>query len=194
MFRIIVKLCFELLLSEGIFLNKDSPIEGPFTIDFQYQPSLVIGHNRFWVCPLLFLCPLGDDLSRGMLQFAKGVPLGEKGLDWLKIHLVALHGTKKKSSLKERLQYANDIMDNILDSADNPLTVGEWLGQHSGKSKFYFLSGTKFLIRSSFVRAATRLYHSCIFLWQMFPAAGKKSKISCWRIITNDWRVVKLKC
>ena len=59
-----------------------------------------------------------------MLQFAKGVPLGEKGLDWLKIHLVALHGTKKKSSLKERLQYANDIMDDILDSADNPLTVG----------------------------------------------------------------------
>ena len=71
------------------------------------------------------MCFLGDDLSRGMLQFAKGVPLGEKGLDWLKIHLVALHGTKKKSSLKERLQYANDIMDDILDSADNPLTVGE---------------------------------------------------------------------
>ena len=70
-----------------------------------------------------------------MLQFAKGVPLGEKGLDWLKIHHVALQGTKKKSSLKERLQYANDIMDDILDSADNPLTVGEWLGQHSGKSK-----------------------------------------------------------
>ena len=60
-----------------------------------------------------------------MLQFAKGVPLGEKGLDWLKKHLVALQGTKKKSSLKERLQYANDIMDDILDSADNPLTVGE---------------------------------------------------------------------
>ena len=109
-----------------------------------------------------------------MLQFAKGVPLGEKGLDWLKIHLVALHGTKKKSSLKERLQYANDIMDDILDSADNPLTVGELLGQHSGKSKLYFLSGRKFLIRSSFVRAATRLYHSCIFYEKCSPATGKK--------------------
>ena len=58
-----------------------------------------------------------------MLQFAKGVPLGEKGLDWLKIHLVTLHGAKKKSSLQERLNYADEIMDDIMDSADNPLTV-----------------------------------------------------------------------
>lgn len=67
---------------------------------------------------------VGDDLSRGMLQFAKGVPLGEKGLDWLKIHLVTLHGTQKKASLSERLQYAEKIMEDVLDSADNPLTVG----------------------------------------------------------------------
>jgi len=69
---------------------------------------------------------VGDDLNRGMLQFAKGVPLGEKGLDWLKIHLVTLHGAKKKSSLQERLNYANEIMDDILDSADNPLTGRGW--------------------------------------------------------------------
>ena len=60
-----------------------------------------------------------------MLQFAKGAPLGEKGLDWLKIHLVTLHGAQKKASLEERLQYAETIMDHILDSADNPLTVSE---------------------------------------------------------------------
>ncbi|PFX31945.1 DNA-directed RNA polymerase, mitochondrial [Stylophora pistillata] len=69
---------------------------------------------------------VGDDLSRGMLQFAKGVPLGEKGLDWLKIHLVTLHGAKKKSSLQERLDYANEIMDDIVDSANNPLTGRGW--------------------------------------------------------------------
>ncbi|XP_058961584.2 DNA-directed RNA polymerase, mitochondrial [Pocillopora verrucosa] len=69
---------------------------------------------------------VGDDLSRGMLQFAKGVPLGEKGLDWLKIHLVTLHGAKKKSSLQERLDYANEIMDDIVDSAENPLMGRGW--------------------------------------------------------------------
>jgi len=69
---------------------------------------------------------VGDDLSRGMLQFAKGVPLGERGLDWLKIHLVTLHGAQKKASLNERLQYAEEIMDDILDSADNPLMGRGW--------------------------------------------------------------------
>ena len=59
-----------------------------------------------------------------MLQFAKGVPLGEKGLDRLKIHLVTLHGAQKKASLDERLQYANNLMEDVLDSANNPLTVG----------------------------------------------------------------------
>lgn len=73
--------------------------------------------------PLHFYLFSGDDLSRGMLQFAKGVPLGERGLEWLKIHLVTLHGAQKKASLAERLQYAEEIMDDILDSADNPLTV-----------------------------------------------------------------------
>ena len=58
-----------------------------------------------------------------MLQFAKGAELGEKGLEWLKIHLVNLHGEKKKASLKERAQFAEEIMEEILDSADNPLTV-----------------------------------------------------------------------
>lgn len=82
------------------------------------SPSVLIYCLQWYI--LYFL---GDDLSRGMLQFAKGVPLGEKGLDWLKIHLVTLHGAKKKSSLQERLDYANEIMDDILDSADNPLTV-----------------------------------------------------------------------
>ena len=36
------------------------------------------------------------DVGRALLKFAVGYPLGEKGLDWLKIHLVNLHGEKKK--------------------------------------------------------------------------------------------------
>ena len=36
------------------------------------------------------------DVGRALLKFAVGYPLGVKGLDWLKIHLVNLHGEKKK--------------------------------------------------------------------------------------------------
>ena len=40
-----------------------------------------------------------SDVGRAMLQFGTGYPLGDKGLDWIKIHLVNLHGHKKKWAL-----------------------------------------------------------------------------------------------
>ena len=36
------------------------------------------------------------DVGRSLMTFATGYPLGSNGLDWLKIHLVNLHGLKKK--------------------------------------------------------------------------------------------------
>jgi len=39
---------------------------------------------------------VASDSNRALMLFANGKPLGEKGLDWLKIHLVNLHGEKKK--------------------------------------------------------------------------------------------------
>lgn len=47
---------------------------------------------------------LGSDLARSMLIFAEGRPLGPKGLDWLKIHLVNLTGLKKRDSIEERYE------------------------------------------------------------------------------------------
>lgn len=70
---------------------------------------------------------LGADLARSLLLFAKGKPLGEKGLDWLKIHLINLEGKMKKASLDERLEYANSILHlEVLDSADNPWDGRKW--------------------------------------------------------------------
>ncbi|XP_041378476.1 DNA-directed RNA polymerase, mitochondrial-like isoform X2 [Gigantopelta aegis] len=69
---------------------------------------------------------LGSDVARSILVFAKGKPLGEKGLDWLKIHLINLTGFKKRSSNADRLKYANEMMSDILDSADNPLNGKKW--------------------------------------------------------------------
>ncbi|NWJ07305.1 RPOM protein, partial [Crypturellus undulatus] len=78
--------------------------------------------GRTYPCPPYFN-HLGNDVTRAILLFAEGRPLGPKGLDWLKIHLINLTGLKKKNSLQERLEYANEIMEDILDSADHPLTV-----------------------------------------------------------------------
>ncbi|NXX97592.1 RPOM protein, partial [Centropus bengalensis] len=81
--------------------------------------------GRTYPCPPYFN-HLGNDVTRAILLFAEGRPLGPRGLDWLKIHLINLTGLKKKNALQERLEYANEIMEEILDSADHPLTGRKW--------------------------------------------------------------------
>ncbi|XP_015177873.1 PREDICTED: DNA-directed RNA polymerase, mitochondrial [Polistes dominula] len=72
------------------------------------------------------LTHLGSDLARSILIFAQGKPLGSHGLDWLKIHTINLTGLKKRENLKERLKFANENIDKIVDSAENPLTGDMW--------------------------------------------------------------------
>nr|XP_020487707.1 DNA-directed RNA polymerase, mitochondrial [Labrus bergylta] len=95
---------------------KDELFWFPHNMDFR---------GRTYPCPPYFN-HLGSDVTRAVLVFAEGKKLGPKGLDWLKIHLVNLTGLKKKSSMQGRLEYANTIMEDILDSADNPLNGKKW--------------------------------------------------------------------
>nr|XP_055103595.1 DNA-directed RNA polymerase, mitochondrial-like isoform X14 [Symphalangus syndactylus] len=86
--------------------------------------------GRTYPCPPHFN-HLGSDVARALLEFAQGRPLGPHGLDWLKIHLVNLTGFKKREPLQKRLAFAEEVMDDILDSADRPLTDGSCNGlQH----------------------------------------------------------------
>ncbi|XP_054329543.2 DNA-directed RNA polymerase, mitochondrial [Pongo pygmaeus] len=81
--------------------------------------------GRTYPCPPHFN-HLGSDVARALLEFAQGRPLGPRGLDWLKIHLVNLTGLKKREPLRKRLAFAEEVMDDILDSADQPLTGRKW--------------------------------------------------------------------
>lgn len=107
--------------------------------DALYRLSLAqhLRHRVFWLPHNMdfrgrtYPCPphfnhLGSDLARALLEFAQGRPLGPHGLDWLKIHLVNLTGLKKHEPLQARLVFANEVMEDILDSADRPMTVGAW--------------------------------------------------------------------
>jgi DNA-directed RNA polymerase len=65
---------------------------------------------------------MGDDLSRGLLLFAEAKPLGERGLRWLKIHLSNLYGYDK-ATFDERVEFVHKHLDDVFDSAENPLNV-----------------------------------------------------------------------
>lgn len=91
----------------------------PYNLDFR---------GRVYPIPP-YLNHLSSDLGRSLLLFAKGKPLGPNGINWLKLHVINLTNFKKGSSLKERLEYADQNMDNIIDSATKPLTGKMWWKQ-----------------------------------------------------------------
>ncbi|XP_038060970.1 DNA-directed RNA polymerase, mitochondrial-like [Patiria miniata] len=95
---------------------RDEVMWFPHNMDFR---------GRVYPCPP-YLNHIGSDVSRSTLLFAKGLPLGKDGLDWLKIHLVNLTGHKKRCSLAERLAYATEMLPEIIDSAENPLNGFGW--------------------------------------------------------------------
>ena len=70
---------------------------------------------------------LGSDLCRGILEFAEGRPLGNSGLNWLKIHLAHVYGGGvDKLSHEGRAAFAENHLEDIFDSADRPLEGRRW--------------------------------------------------------------------
>lgn len=92
-----------------------------FLHDKFYFPHNVDFRGRAYPIPPN-LNHIGDDLSRGLLQFDNGKPLGENGFKWLKIHLANLCGFDK-ASFEDRAAYADEHMEDIIDSATDPLGV-----------------------------------------------------------------------
>lgn len=70
---------------------------------------------------------LSSDLCRGLLEFAEGRPLRKTGVYWLKIHLANLYGgVVKKLSYDQRVAFVENHLNEVLDSADNPLNGNCW--------------------------------------------------------------------
>ncbi|KAM3065800.1 DNA-directed RNA polymerase [Clarireedia jacksonii] len=72
-----------------------------------------------------YLNHMGADHCRGLLVFGTGRPLGNSGLKWLKVHLANVYGFDK-ASLKEREEFAMKNIEQIYDSASNPLGGKRW--------------------------------------------------------------------
>ncbi len=83
--------------------------------------------------------PQAEDMSRSLLEFARGEPLGERGAFWLAVQLANLWGQKvDKWPLKKRFQWVKDHEKEILDSAARPLDGAMfWAG---AEKKWRFLA------------------------------------------------------
>jgi len=71
------------------------------------------------------LKPQGNDLSRGLLRFAHGVPLTFNGRYWLAVHLGNLLG-KDKAQYSDRIKAVEDSKDLLERVVADPLKNLEW--------------------------------------------------------------------
>jgi Mitochondrial DNA-directed RNA polymerase len=72
-----------------------------------------------------YLNPQGDDMARGLLQFAQGKPLGARGAYWLKVHIANLFGVDKVS-FEERVAWVDKCAEHLLQCAVQPLDCEWW--------------------------------------------------------------------
>ncbi|KIV99594.1 uncharacterized protein PV09_08770 [Verruconis gallopava] len=112
------------LHSQRCFSNLQLEVAKAYADKTFYYPHNIDFRGRAYPVPP-FLNHMGADSARGLLMFDKGKPLGEQGLRWLKIHLSNLAGFDK-ASLDERVQFAEQHMDDIMDSATNALNGRRW--------------------------------------------------------------------
>lgn len=71
------------------------------------------------------ISPQGADYSKGLLEFAEGVPLTERGIYWIKVHTANCYGIDKVS-FDDRVKWVDDNMQLILDVAKDPKNNISW--------------------------------------------------------------------
>lgn len=112
------------LHSQRCFMNFQLEIARAYRDQTFYFPHNVDFRGRAYPIPP-YLNHMGADHVRGLMLFAKGKPLGESGLRWLKVHLANVYGFDK-ASLQERQDFADQNIENIRDSVENPLNGNQW--------------------------------------------------------------------
>ncbi|KAG8908928.1 DNA-directed RNA polymerase [Tulasnella sp. 403] len=110
--------------SDRCSVNYKMEIARAFIGEEMFFPHNVDFRGRAYPIPP-HLSHIGDDLSRGLMKFAEARPLGARGLRWLKIHLANVFGNDK-ASFDDREKFTEEHLDDVYDSAENPLNGRRW--------------------------------------------------------------------
>lgn len=98
---------------------------------FRDESAIYFPHNLDWrgrIYPIAsHISPQGDELSRSLLEFAKGKPLGSKeAVGWLAIYGSGCFGYDKVS-FEERIAWVKEHQEHIKATTEEPLDYRWWL-------------------------------------------------------------------
>lgn len=71
------------------------------------------------------LQPQSDHLGKSLIMFAEGRPLGDTGLDWLKIRLASAAG-HDKWTFEDQIAWVDEHMTDVLQTAEDPFGYPWW--------------------------------------------------------------------
>lgn len=104
--------------------NYKLEIARAFVGEKMYFPHNVDFRGRAYPLPP-HLNHLGNDLTRSLFLFWEGRELGDRGLEWAKIHLANVYGMDK-APLQARAKFVEENLQNVFDSARDPLGGNRW--------------------------------------------------------------------
>eukprot|EP00040_Diaphanoeca_grandis_P025228 m.139507 g.139507 ORF g.139507 m.139507 type:complete len:1261 (-) comp30063_c0_seq1:315-4097(-) len=112
------------LKNENISLRADFSNKVNIANAYLDQEQFYLPHNldfrgrTYSIAP--YLNHFMGDMSRALMIFGDGKPLGERGLYWLKVQLANLYGIDKVS-FDARVQFVDDNIDNVFQSVLDPM-------------------------------------------------------------------------
>ncbi|MBI4595002.1 MAG: hypothetical protein HY730_01320 [Candidatus Tectomicrobia bacterium] len=109
-----------------------------FSEDHFFFPHQLDYRGRAYPIPPI-LNPQSDDLGRALLVFADGKLLGNKGADWLAVHLANMFGYDK-ASFDDRVKWVHDNQDKILEFVAQPEKISQIWGDARIDKPWCFLA------------------------------------------------------
>jgi len=121
--------------SNRIRFNQTIKLAGEYLENVIYFPHNVDSRGRVYPIPTV-LNPQGDDLSKGVLRFAKAEVLTERGVHHLRLQLANKFGIDKESH-KDRLDWVHAHEVDIVRLAENPLDNLDFLEESDSPYQFF---------------------------------------------------------
>jgi DNA-directed RNA polymerase len=117
--RVSRRLSYEFSLEQANKFADFDAIYFPYNLDWRGRVYAIPSFN-----------PQSNDMTKGVLQAAKGEPIGAEGIEWLMIHGANTAGVDKVT-FDERKQWVIDNEELILAVARDPLNVTDWMQMDS---------------------------------------------------------------